>query len=82
MATAGSGDVLTGILLSLLSQGFPPREAALVGVYLHGAAGDLAAEQKGECGMISSDIIDNLPLAWRKLEKNQYLCTAKEQRCQ
>lgn len=82
MATAGSGDVLTGILLSLLSQGFPPREAARVGVYLHGAAGDLAAEQKGECGMISSDIIDNLPLAWRKLEKNQYLCTAKEQRCQ
>ena len=81
MATAGSGDVLTGILLALLARGLKPEDAALVGVYLHGAAGDLAAEKKGECGMISSDIVENLPLAWRNLEKNQYLCTAKEQRC-
>ena len=69
------------ILLALLARGLKPEDAALVGVYLHGAAGDLAAEKKGECGMISSDIVENLPLAWRNLEKTQYLCTAKEQRC-
>lgn len=81
MATAGSGDVLTGVLLALLARGLKPEDAARVGVYLHGAAGDLAAEKKGECGMISSDIVENLPLVWRNLEKNQYLCTGKEQRC-
>ena len=82
MATAGSGDVLTGILLALLARGIQPEETALVGTYIHGVAGDLAAEKKGEYGMISSDIIDYLPLAWNILEKNQYLCTGKEQRCQ
>ncbi len=81
MATAGSGDVLTGILLSLLAQGYTPHDASLIGTYLHGVAGDLAAEEKGENGMIASDIVDNLPLAWNKLEKNQYLCTDKEMKC-
>lgn len=81
MATAGSGDVLTGVLLAMLAAGLRPEDAALVGVYLHGAAGDSAASQKGECGMISSDIIENLPHTWRNLEKNQYLCTGKEQQC-
>lgn len=81
MATAGSGDVLTGILLALLAQGYPTKETCLLGVYLHGAAGDLAAESKGENGMIAGDIIDNLPLAWSKLEKNEYLCNLKEHRC-
>ena len=81
MATGGSGDVLTGILLALLAQGYPPAKAALIGTYLHGVAGDIAAEQRGENGMIASDIIEKLPLAWSKLEKNQYLCSSKEQKC-
>jgi NAD(P)H-hydrate epimerase len=57
MATAGSGDVLTGILLSLLAQRLPPQEAVILGVYLHGLAGDLAAEALGERSVMASDIV-------------------------
>ena len=60
MATGGSGDVLTGILTSLLSQGYPPREAAILGVYLHGLAGDLAAKKLSEEAMSAGDIVDFL----------------------
>jgi len=57
MATAGSGDVLTGLLLALLSQGYAPAAAALIGVWLHGAAGDCAAAQHGHpSALIASDI--------------------------
>jgi NAD(P)H-hydrate epimerase len=66
MATAGSGDVLTGILVALLAQGFPPLDAARLGVWLHGRAGDLAALEVGEGSMIASDIIDALPRAIRE----------------
>ena len=62
MATAGSGDVLTGIILSLLAQRYTPQEAALLGVYLHGKAGDVAAEKLGMESMIARDIIGNLEL--------------------
>ena len=62
MATAGSGDVLTGIVLSLLAQRYTPQEAALLGVYLHGKAGDMAAEKLGMESMIARDIIGNLEL--------------------
>jgi NAD(P)H-hydrate epimerase len=62
MATAGSGDVLTGIILSLLAQRYTPQEAALLGVYLHGKAGDMAAEKLGMESMIARDIIGNLEL--------------------
>ncbi|MBQ5688405.1 MAG: NAD(P)H-hydrate dehydratase [Bacteroidales bacterium] len=62
MATAGSGDVLTGIILSLLAQRYTPQEAALLGVYLHGKAGDMAAEKLGMESMIARDIIGNLGL--------------------
>ena len=62
MATAGSGDVLTGIILSLLAQRYSPQEAALLGVYLHGKAGDMAAEKLGMESMIARDIIGNLEL--------------------
>jgi hydroxyethylthiazole kinase-like uncharacterized protein yjeF len=61
MATAGSGDVLTGMITSLLAQGYNPKDAALLGVYLHGLAGDSAAAQKGMNGLIASDIIEQIP---------------------
>jgi len=63
MATAGSGDVLTGVLLSLLSQGVPPQESALLGVYLHGLAGDLAAAALGPRSVMASDITEYLSKA-------------------
>jgi NAD(P)H-hydrate epimerase len=63
MATAGVGDVLTGMIAGLAAQGLSSFEAAVNGVYLHGFAGDLAAEEKGEYGMIASDLIDKIPEA-------------------
>jgi len=69
MATAGSGDVLTGIILGLLAQGYEPKEAALIGVWLHGFAGDCAAKIHTEEGMIASDIIDHLSDAFRILKE-------------
>lgn len=68
MATAGSGDVLSGIITSLLAQGYLPMDAAIVGVYIHGAAGDFAAKNKSITGMIASDIIENLDLVFKELE--------------
>ncbi len=69
MATAGSGDVLTGILTGLLARGYHQREACILGVYLHGLAGDLAARELGEESLIASDIIDYLPKAFLKVKK-------------
>lgn len=63
MASAGSGDVLTGMIASLMGQGIRAFDAAKLGVHLHGIAGDLAKEEMGEYGMIARDIIRNLPLA-------------------
>ena len=51
MATGGSGDILTGIILALLAQGYSSFDASLIGTYVHGLAGDLAKENKGEIGM-------------------------------
>lgn len=67
MATAGSGDVLTGILTSLLAQGYTPEEACRLGTYIHGLAGDIAAERNGEISMSATDIVNALPEAWKKL---------------
>ena len=60
MATGGSGDVLTGIITSLLGQGYYPHEAALLGVYLHGLSGDIAAKKLSQEALIAGDIIDYL----------------------
>lgn len=60
MAKGGSGDVLTGIILALLSQGYTPANAAILGVYEHGLAGDRAAQLKGTTAMIASDIIESI----------------------
>lgn len=68
MATAGSGDVLTGILTGLLARGYGRREACIVGMYIHGLAGDLAAREVGEESLIARDIIRCLPHAFRKLK--------------
>lgn len=65
MATGGSGDVLTGILTGLLAQGYSSVEAAILGVYLHGMAGDIAAEKLSMEAMIAGDIVDNLAEAFR-----------------
>lgn len=67
MATAGAGDVLTGVIAALLGQGFAAFEAAQVAAHVHGLAGDIAAKEKGEIGMIASDILDCLPAAFKRL---------------
>jgi ADP-dependent NAD(P)H-hydrate dehydratase / NAD(P)H-hydrate epimerase len=67
MATGGSGDVLTGILTSLLAQHYSPIETAQLGVYLHGLAGDMASYEKGMNSLIASDIIEFLPNAFKKI---------------
>ena len=66
MATAGSGDVLTGIITGLIAQGLKPQDAAFAGVYLHGLAGDLAAQIKGEPGLIAGDLISCIPEVLKK----------------
>lgn len=67
MATGGSGDVLTGIITALLAQNYIPVDAALLGVYIHGLAGDYAANDLSEEAMIAGDIIDYLPNAFKSL---------------
>ena len=64
MATGGTGDVLTGVIAALLAQKLPPFEAAQLGVFIHGLAGDIARDQNGEIGMIAGDLVDALPDAF------------------
>ena len=66
MATAGTGDVLTGIIVGLLAQKLTSWEASCAGTYLHGVAGDLAASDKGHAGMIAGDVIEQIPYALRR----------------
>ncbi|NOZ45230.1 MAG: NAD(P)H-hydrate dehydratase [Chlorobi bacterium] len=65
MATAGSGDVLTGIILSLLAQGYQPEHAANIGVFIHGLAGDKALKQQSQESLIANDIIENISKAFK-----------------
>ena len=71
MATAGSGDALTGIALALLARGYDATTAARIAVYIHGLAGDIAAEKYGETALTAGDIIDSLPSAWKMVESYQ-----------
>jgi NAD(P)H-hydrate epimerase len=68
MATAGSGDVLTGMISALLAQHLSPDHAAVLGVYLHGLAGDIAASEKGQHSLVASDMVEALPAAFRDLK--------------
>ncbi len=66
MATAGAGDVLTGLITALVCQGLEPFAAARLGAYLHGLAGDLAAERVGQVSLVATDLIESLPAAFRQ----------------
>ena len=68
LGTGGSGDVLSGLIGGLLAQGMKPFDAARLGVYLHGRAGDIAANQLTPRALIASDIIQALPKAWKELD--------------
>ena len=69
MATAGSGDVLAGMIAALLGQGLSPFDAARLGVHLHGLSGDLAATELGEIPLVASDLVKYLPRAFRRLDE-------------
>ncbi|HSV26321.1 MAG TPA: NAD(P)H-hydrate dehydratase [Sedimentisphaerales bacterium] len=69
MATGGSGDVLTGVIAALMGQGLDEFDAAVLGTYVHGVAGDMAAESLGQVSLIATDIIETLPKAFLLLEK-------------
>lgn len=71
MAKGGAGDVLTGVLTALLAQGYEPQQAATLGVYLHGLAGDKAATAKSMYGMNAMDIAENISEAWKELTGNK-----------
>ena len=67
MATGGTGDVLTGLIAALMGQGLEPFAAAQLGVHVHGLAGDLARDDKGEVSLIASDLLDYLPRAFARI---------------
>ncbi len=69
MAKGGMGDVLTGVLLGLVSGGIPPLESALIGVYAHGMAADILASEKGKRGVCAGEVTEGMGKAWRILEK-------------
>jgi NAD(P)H-hydrate epimerase len=70
MATIGTGDVLSGAIAGLLAQGMSPFDAAVAGVYLHGRAGDLAAQRYGQRSLLASDVLDALSLALLSVENS------------
>jgi NAD(P)H-hydrate epimerase len=71
MATAGMGDVLTGIISAFLGQKLQPLDAAIVGVYLHSVAGDIALGSKGMYSLMATDVIESLPAAFRKIQNGE-----------
>jgi NAD(P)H-hydrate epimerase len=75
MATGGSGDVLTGVITALVCQGLSPREAAQLGVHVHGMAGDLAARDLGQVSLVARDLVDYLPRAFQEHRRARQLGT-------
>ncbi|HWP96807.1 MAG TPA: NAD(P)H-hydrate dehydratase [Syntrophomonadaceae bacterium] len=71
MATAGSGDVLCGMIAGLAAQGLRPQDAAIAGVYLHGAAGDLGADRVGQRGLVAVDLINDIPEILKPFEESR-----------
>ncbi|HEY5973171.1 MAG TPA: NAD(P)H-hydrate dehydratase, partial [Geobacteraceae bacterium] len=67
MASGGMGDVLTGLLAALLAQGYEPFAACCIGAFIHGLAGDLVADAKGQVGMNATDVQEMLPYAFNRL---------------
>jgi NAD(P)H-hydrate epimerase len=67
MATAGSGDVLTGLITGLIAQSYPPATAAIMGVFIHGLAGDIASKKTGGHALLAGSIIENIGKAFKKL---------------
>jgi NAD(P)H-hydrate epimerase len=68
MATAGTGDVLTGMISAFLAQGLTPQNASILGVYMHGLIGDMVAEKKGKHSLIASDIINTIPAVFKSIK--------------
>lgn len=73
MATAGSGDVLAGVITGLLAQGLTPSDAAQLGVWLHGKAGDLAKIKFGEMSLMASDLLNELPNATNNVRLTSFI---------
>ncbi|MFQ5842882.1 MAG: NAD(P)H-hydrate dehydratase, partial [Thermodesulfobacteriota bacterium] len=71
MASGDTGDVLTGMMGGLVCQGFPPASAAVTATYIHGLAGDLVADEKGEMALIATDIIEKIPHVLREMGKGR-----------
>jgi len=69
LTRGGTGDVLTGMIASFVGQGMDAFNAAAAGVYLHGLAGDLAARERGEVGLLASDLLDRIPAAIRQYQQ-------------
>jgi len=67
MATGGTGDVLAGLIVGFLAQHMDPFEAASLGVYAHGLAGDIARNANGEAAMVAGDVLNSLPAALKRL---------------
>lgn len=80
MASGGMGDVLTGIIVSLLGQGYTAWDACRLGVFVHGFAADMVAEEKGEIGLHATDVLEKLPYAYNKLLKNNQVSNMKRVR--
>ena len=70
MATGGTGDVLSGVIGALMAQGLGMTEAARLGVYMHGLAGDIAADEKGQAGLVAGDVVDALPSGFKLLQSS------------
>ena len=69
LATGGTGDVLSGVIVSLLAQGLSPLDGAMAGVYLHASAAEIVTNRIGRAGLAASDLLDALPLALHNLQR-------------